>query len=140
MDPHSIPWAPILWGIIKFLKVFGVIPGAIAAYSIQKFYQKWRQKQAMEGWPTADATVLSGEVHKEGPWRFWAQLTYSYYVGEYRSGKYLRRFRREEDADEFVRQARDKRIQMHFKDSDPERSVILDRDIEMLVLVAPQHR
>ena len=62
------------------------------------------------------------------------------YLGEYRSGKHLHHFRREEDADEFVRQIKDKRVQVHYNASDPDKSVILDRDLEMIALMAPQIR
>jgi hypothetical protein len=140
MNVHHIPWEPVLLGAIKLLKVFGIIPGAVAAFGVRKFYQKWRQNRAMAGWPATDATILSGQVHKEGLRRIWAELTYSYFVGEYRAGKYIHRFRREDEADEFIRQVKDKRIQVHYNSSDPEQSVILDRDLEMVVLLTPQLR
>jgi hypothetical protein len=73
-------------------------------------------------------------------WRFWVELTYTYYVGEYRSGKHVHHFRREEEADEFVRQVKDKRVQVHYDASDPDKSVILDRDLEVIALLAPQYR
>jgi len=139
MNPHHIPWEAILLGFIKLLKVFGIIPGAIAAFGVRKLYQKRRQSQAMAGWPATDATVLNGQVHKEGL-RFWAEITYTYYVEEYRSGKHVHRFRREEDANEFVRQVKDKRVHVHYNASDPDKSVILDRDLEMVALMAPQFR
>jgi hypothetical protein len=61
-------------------------------------------------------------------------------LGEYRSGKHIHNFRREEEADEFVRQVKDKRVQVHYDASNPEKSVILDRDLEVIVLLAPQYR
>lgn len=138
MNLHHIPWATILWGIVKLLKVFGIIPGAIAAMSIQKLYQKWRQNRAIAGWPSTEARILSGEVHHEGPRRIWAELTYSYYAQEYRAGKYIHRFRKEEDADNFIREIKDRRVQVRYNESKPDESVILDRDIQMLALMAPQ--
>jgi hypothetical protein len=140
MDLHNVHWEWLIWGLIKFLKVFGIIPGAIAAFGVRKLYQKWRQNQAMAGWPATDATILNGQVHKEGFRRFWVELTYTYYVGEYRSGMHVHRFRREEDAEEFVRQVKDKRVQVHYNASDPNKSVILDRDLEVIALLAPQFR
>jgi aconitase A len=83
---------------------------------------------------------LWGKVQNEGPLHFWAEITYSYYVEEYRSGTYLRLFRREEDADEFIRQIKDKQLQIRYKESDPETSTILDRDLEMIVPVILQTR
>jgi hypothetical protein len=139
MNFLHLPWAVIVFWIIKLLKVFGIIPGAMAARWVQKFYQRRRQKRAIEGWPSTEATVQSGKVHTEGM-RHWAEVTYTYFIEEYRSGTYVRNFRKEEDADDFVRQVRDKRLQVHYKPSDPDTSVILDRDMEMVVLLVPQLR
>lgn len=139
MDFLHFHWGVILFWIIKLLKVLGIIPGAMAARWLQKLYQKQRQKRATEGWPSTEATIQSGKVHQEGV-RHWAEVTYTYFVGEYRSGTYVRNFRKEEDADDFVRQVRDKRLQVHYKESAPDTSVILDRDMEMVVLMVPQLR
>jgi hypothetical protein len=139
MNLHHMPWEAILFGLIKLLKVFGIIPGAMAAFGLRRLHQKWRQNKAMSGWPATDATIQSGEAHGEG-WHHWVELTYTYYVGEYRSGKHVHRFRRQEDAYEFVRQVKDKRVQVHYNASDPDKSVILDRDLEMVALLAPQFR
>jgi len=140
MNLHHIPWEPILFGLAKLLKTFGLIPGLFAAFGVRKFYQKWRQNRAVSGWPATDATILSGEVHKHGVWSFWTEITYSYFVGEYRSGKYVRHFRREEHADDFVRQVKNQRVQVHYDSANPNTSVILDRDLEMIALLAPQFR
>jgi len=137
---HHIPWGEIVFVLVKLLKAFGIIPVAIAAFGVKKFYQKRRQNKAMAGWPATDATIQSGEVHKQGFRRFWVELTYTYFVGEYRSGKHVHRFHREEDADEFVRQVKDKRVQVHYDGSAPDKSVILDRDLEVIALLAPQFR
>ncbi len=140
MTSGHVPWNLILLGTIKLLKTFGLIPGAIAAFGMRKLYQKLRQKRAIAGWPATEATIQSAKVHQEGVRSYWAEVTDSYYVGEYRAGTYLRRFRKEDDADEFVRQLRDKRIQVRYKDSDPDSSVILDRDVEMVALLTPELR
>ena len=139
MDPNHINWGIFAFWIIKLLKIFGIIPGAIAARWAQKLYQKRRQTKAMEGWPATQATIQSGKVHAEGG-RHWAELTYTYFVDEYRVGTYVKNFKREEEADDFVRQVRDKRLQVHYKTNSPDTSVILDRDLEMIVLMVPQYR
>jgi Protein of unknown function (DUF3592) len=138
MHLHHWPWTLILLELAKLLKAFGLIPGAIAAFGVRRFYQKWRQNKAMAGWPATDATVQSGLTHKEGFRSYWAEVTYTYYVGEYRSGKYVRRFRRAEEAADFVRQVKDKRVHVHYNPDDPDKSVILDRDVEMIVMLEPQ--
>jgi hypothetical protein len=138
MHSHHWPWAIILLELVKLLKAFGLIPGAIAAFGVRRLYQKWRQKKAMEGWPATDATIQSGITHKEGFRSHWAEVTYTYYVGEYRAGKYVRRLRRAEEAADFVRQVKDKRVHVHYNPDDPDKSVILDRDVEMIVMLTPQ--
>jgi hypothetical protein len=135
---HHYNWELIVLSIFKLLKTFGLIPGAIAALGVRRFIQKRLQRKAMEGWPATDARIQSGSVHREGR-RSWAELTYSYYVGEYRSGTYLRGFKREEQADDFIRQIKDKTVRVHYNQADPNRSVLLDRDIEMIALLAPQY-
>jgi hypothetical protein len=138
MHHSHLPWALIFLELVKLLKAFGLIPGAIAAFGARRLYQKWRQNRAMAGWPATDATIQSGQVHKKG-WRsYWAEMQYTYYVAEYRAGKYVRHFRRAEDAGEFVRQLINKHVMVHYDSANPEKSVILDRDMEMVVLLAPQ--
>jgi hypothetical protein len=139
MDYPHYHWGLLIAWAIKLLKTFGIIPGAIAARWVQKLYQKRRQAKAREGWPSTDATIQSGKVHTEGR-RHWAEITYTYFVDEYRVGIYVRNFKREEDADDFVRQLKDKRIQVHHKPGKPDTSVILDRDLELTVLLIPQYR
>ena len=68
-----MPWEVIFFGMIKLIKAFGLIPGAIAAFGVRKLYQKWRQNKAMAGWPVTDGTILSGRVHREGRRRYWAE-------------------------------------------------------------------
>ena len=138
MHSHHWPWALIVPELVKLLKIFGLIPGAAAAFGLRRFYQKWRQKRAMEGWPATDATIQSGNTHKEGFRSNWAEVTYTYYVGEYRAGKYVRRFRKADEAADFVREVKDKRVHVHYNADDPDKSVILDRDIEMIAMLAPQ--
>jgi hypothetical protein len=140
MNFHHIPWEPVFLGLMKLLKVFGFIPGAVAAFGVRKLHQKRRQNRAIEGWPATDARLYSGEVHREGYWSYWADIGYTYYVGEYRTGKYVRRFRLKEHAEEFVRQVKDGHVQVHYDRAKPDTSVILDRDIEMIALMAPQYR
>ncbi len=138
MHSHRWPWALILLELAKLLKAFGLIPGAIAAFGVRRLYQKWRQNKAMAGWPATDATIQSGTTHKESMRSYWAEVTYTYYVGEYRAGKYVRSFRKAEQAADFVRQVKDKRVHVHYNPDDPDKSVILDRDVEMIVMLAPQ--
>lgn len=139
MHLNHIPWGAIFVTAFHLLKAFGLIPGALAAFGARKLYQKWQQNKAMAGWPATDATIQSGKVHKQG-WNSWVELAYTYYVGEYRSGTHVHKFRRGEQAEEFIRQVKDKHVQVHYDQNKPEKSVILDRDLEMVALLAPAYR
>lgn len=140
MDSDSIHWAYLVALGIKLLAKFGLIPGFVAAFGLQKFRQKYRQRKAVEGWPSTDANIQWCKVHQEGARNYWVEVTYSYFVGEYRSGTYIRRFKKEEQAEDFARQLREKRIQVHYKTGDPANSVILERDLEMIALLTPEMR
>jgi hypothetical protein len=76
-------------------------------------------------------------VRKEGPRQYWVELTYTYFVEEYRTGTHIHRFRKEDEADEFLRQIKDQRIQVRYNPGKPDESAILDRDLEMVVLLTP---
>ena len=137
MDSGSVHWEFLVALTVKLLAKFGLIPGFIAAFGVQKFRQKYRQRKAVEGWPSTEANIQWCKVHHEGVRNFWVEVTYSYYVGEYFSGTYIRRFTKEAQADDFARQLRDQRLQVHYKPGEPANSVILDRDLEMVALLAP---
>ena len=138
--PDPSQWLYPLLLAFKLLAKFGLIPGFIAAFGLQKLRQKYRQRKAVEGWPSTEASIQWCKVHSDGPRSFWVEVTYSYYVGEYHSGTYIRRFKKEQQADDFAGQLKDKRIQVHYKTADPANSVILERDLEMVALLAPEIR
>lgn len=102
--------------------------------------QRLHQRKAA-GWPAVTADIHWGHADNVGSWPFplyWAEITCSFYAGEFRSGTYVRKFRREADAEEFIRQTKGKPIQVHYQEADPEQSVLLDRDLEMIALLKPQ--
>ena len=140
MNTPTIHWWPFFWGGIKLLKTFGLLPGAIAAIGLRRLYQKWRQRRALEGWPTVEGAVQSGQVHHEGTRNYWVEIAYTYFVGEYRLGHYVKHFRSEEAAYSFVAQLKDKRVQVRYDERKPDTSVLLDRDLEMIVLLQPELR
>lgn len=140
MDSNPTHWAYLIALSIKLLAKFGLIPGVFAAFGIQKIRQKYRQRRAVEGWPSTEANIQWCKIHQEGIANYWVEVTYSYFVGEYRSGTYIRRFTREAQADDFARQLRDKRRQVHYKPNDPADSVFLQRDLEMVAALIPEIR
>jgi hypothetical protein len=136
MDWRHIPWH-LLPLALKLLAKFGLIPVAAVGIGMKKLYQKRRQSRAASGWPSTDATVQGGKVQKHGPRHYWVELTYTYFVEEYRTGTHVHRFRKEDEAEEFLRQVKDKRIQVRYNPGKPGESAILDRDLEMVVMLSP---
>jgi len=136
MDWRHIPWH-LLPLALKLLAKFGLIPGAAVGLGAKKLYQKRRQNKAFVGWPSTEARIQYGKVTSDGPRQHWVELTYSYFVDEYRSGTHVHRFKRDEEADEFLRQIKDKRLQVRYNPAKPDESVILDRDLEMVALLTP---
>jgi hypothetical protein len=49
----------------------------------------------------------------------------------------VHRFHKQDEADEFLRQIKDKRIQVRYNPTKPDESAILDRDLEMVALLSP---
>jgi len=137
MDLRHVPWHLILPAALKLLAKFGLIPGAAAGFGVKKLYQKWRQNKAFTGWVSTEARVQYGKVTSEGPRQHWVELTYTYFVEEYRSGTHVHRFKKEEEADDFLSQIKDKRLQVRYNPAKPDESVILDRELEMVVMLAP---
>jgi hypothetical protein len=136
MDWRHIPWH-LLPVALKLLAKFGLIPGAALGYGMRKFYQKRRQDRAASGWAATDGTVQDAKVHKQGVRQYWVELTYRYFVEEYRIGKHVHRLHTQEEAEEFMRQIKDNRVQVRYNPGKPDESAILDRDLEMVVLLNP---
>jgi hypothetical protein len=129
--PFFHTWIYLLKWPLAFVAGWGAI-----------FYRRWRKgrdENAAQGWPSADGLIVSGEV-KPIPKtsRFHASLTYTYFVGEYRSGTYDHDFQSEADANDFVRQMKDKRVQIRYKQSNPDKSVLEQSVIEQHVMLAPR--
>ena len=95
-------------------------------YGRRKF-QESLQKTSV-GWPSADGTIQWAKVERiPGTLRFVVNLTYTYFVNGYRAGDFAQEFRREQKAWDFSHRMKGRRIQIRYKKSDPEIS-ILDRN------------
>ena len=125
-------------GSILAIKYIGAF--AIAWITIYlKRWQKRRKEAVAQGWPSAEARILSGKVvpiPKTN--RFLATLTYTYFVEEYRSGTYTHEFAHEPEADDFVRQMKDKKVQIRYNPTNPDTSVLEQAAVEQMVLLAPR--
>jgi hypothetical protein len=106
------------------------------------YFRRWRKNRAesiAQGWPSVEGLIVSGKVTPiPKTSRFHASLQYTYFVEEYRTGKYDHDFSSEDDADNFVRQMKDKRVQIRYKQSDPNKSVLEQSVIEQHILLTPR--
>jgi hypothetical protein len=125
-----------LWGYgIRYALYFGVAWGAV----YWRRWQKRRRETAAQGWPSVEGVIVSTQVIPiPKTTRFHATLQYTYFVEEYRTGKYIHEFSKEAEADDFVRQMKDKRVQIRYKQSDPDNSVLEQSVVEQHVMLAPR--
>ena len=106
------------------------------------YVRRWRKSHAeniAQGWPSVEGVIVSTKVTPiPKTARFHATLQYTYFVDEYRTGKYVHEFQNEDEADEFVRQMKDKRLQIRYKESNPDNSVLEQSVVEQHVMLAPR--
>lgn len=119
---------------IRYGLYFGIAWGVL-------FFRRWnkrRREQNAQSWPSVQGCIISGAV-KPIPKtnRHMATLTYSYCVDEYYSGKYTHEFAKEAEADDFVRQMKDKRILIRYKDGKPSVSILEQSMVEQTVALSP---
>jgi hypothetical protein len=60
-------------------------------------------------------------------------LDYSYFVEEYRSGRYSQVFSSEDEADDFTKTMRDKNVLIHYNPLKPDDSVLEESDVEQQI-------
>jgi Protein of unknown function (DUF3592) len=102
-------------------------------------WRKTRSENAAQGWPSVEGRIQSGKVTPlPKTSRCMATLNYTYFIEEYRTGKYVHEFSNEDDADNFVRTMKDKRVQIRYKQSNPDKSVLEQSTIEQHIMLAPR--
>jgi len=102
-------------------------------------WKKSRREAAAQGWPSVDGLIACVRVERiPKTTRFNAILQYTYFIEEYRTGEYIHEFAKESEADDFVRQLKDKRVQIRYKQSNPDQSVLEQSVIEQHIQLAPR--
>lgn len=105
-------------------------------------YRRWRKshdESAAQEWPSVDGLIISGKVTPlPKTSRSLATLEYTYFVGEYRSGKYVHEFSSEEDADTFVRSMKDKHIPIRYNQTNPNKSVLEEAALAQHIPLTPR--
>ena len=138
---HSFSWHNLLryghlWTyLLKWPLYF--VAGWTAIYL--RRWRKSRNETIAQGWPSVEGVIVSGKVTPIPKTNhFHVALQYTYFVEEYRTGKYLHDFPNESEADDFVRQMKDKRVQIRYNQSNPDKSVLEQSVIEQHVMLAPR--
>jgi hypothetical protein len=133
-----IPW----WQQILRSALFIKYGGAFLLAWIGVYYRRWKKKhdeQIAQGWPSVEGRIVFSKVAQIPKTNKWlATLTYTYFVGEYRTGEYHHEFPNEAAGEEFVRAMKDKNVQIRYKESNPDKSVLEQRAIEQHILLAPR--
>jgi hypothetical protein len=100
-------------------------------------YLVWRGRihlrHSGDGWIPVNGRILSGEVKDLPNLKQWVvSLTYSYFVGEFRSGQYSSMFGSEAEAADYLREARDEQVIIRHHPSRPDRSTLDTTSIRTL--------
>jgi len=132
MAPHySRLWVFVIRYGIYFAAAWGAV--------YWRRWQKRRRETIAQTWPSIEGVILSGEVAPTPKTScFLATLQYTYFVEEYRTGEYVHEFAKETDADDFVRQLKDKRVQIRYKQSNPDESVLEQSVVEQHAQLTPR--
>jgi hypothetical protein len=119
---------PHLWVLaIRYSVYFAFAWGAVS----WRRWQKRRRESIAQSWPSVEGVILSGHVEPAPKTScFLATLQYTYFVGEYCTGAYIHEFAKETDADDFVREMRDKRVPIRYDPSKPDNSVLEESTVE----------
>ena len=120
----------IFRGVSYFIAAWG-------ALFIRRWLKRHRERVA-QSWPLVEGVILNGAVTRiRRTSHFHATLNYTYFVGEYRTGKYIHEFAKEADADVFVRIMKDKRVHIRYKQSNPNKTVLEQSVVEQHAMLAP---
>jgi hypothetical protein len=102
-------------------------------------WQKRRREGIAQGWPSVEAVILNGTVAPVPKTScFLATLRYTYFVDEYRTGKYIHEFAKESEADDFVRQLKDKRVPIRYNPTNADKSVLEQSVVEQHARLSPR--
>jgi hypothetical protein len=127
---------PFLW--IEPLKWVVAIPAAWGGL----YFRRWlknRREETAQGWPSIEGRITGGKVVAiPKTSRFLATVSYIFFLEEYHTGKYTHEFSKESDADDFVRNMRDQRVHIRYKQSNPDKSVLEQSVVEQHILLAPR--
>jgi hypothetical protein len=103
--------------------------------------RKQHREEIEQSWPSVEGTVQytsAAPVFDNKHSQYYATLEYSYFVGEYRSGKYIQTFGddSEAEANAFSKAMKDKKVQVLYDPSNPDKSDLDPSSIEQHTMFA----
>jgi hypothetical protein len=102
-------------------------------------WRKTRDENAAQGWPSIEGRIISSNAARvENTSRYLVTLEYSFFLEGYHYGKYTHEFSKEDDANEFARQLKDKRVQIRYNQSNTDKSIVEQSVIEQHAMLAPR--
>jgi hypothetical protein len=123
---------------LAFFRYGSYFAAAWGALFIRRWIKRHRERVA-QSWPIVEGVILGGTVTRiRRTSHFHATLDYTYFVGEYRTGKYIHEFSTEANADAFVRLMKDKRVHIRYKQSNPNKTVLEQSVVEQHAMLAPR--
>ncbi len=133
--PMTVGYYRLVSSIVRYGSYFAAAWGALF---IRRWIRRHRERVA-QSWPMAEGVIVSGSVSRiRRTSHFHATLNYTYFIQEYRTGKYVQEFSLEANADEFVRLMKDKRVRIRYKQSNLRKSLLEQSVVERIVLHCPR--
>ena len=127
-QPHGWTWQRVVRLLNPLHWVLAPLFGA-GLIAIRTWLQRLREGRAAS-WPATQAAVLSASIRPSSH-GFWVAIEYRYFArDEYRYGKSRRHFRRKAPAEEFAEAVRKLQVPVHFREDDPNISVLFERDLQ----------
>ena len=115
----------------------------VMAILLNRILQSWKERkdEIAANWPSIEGHVQFASVtpngnRAHGSPQFSAALEYSYFVGEYRSGKYTQDFFTESEANDFAQAMNDKKVQIRYNPVKPDKSVLDESSIQQPTMFA----
>ncbi|SRR6266481_75867 len=123
----ALPWPFVFWLIMLV---------AVVAMPLIRWWRKLRA----QSWPTVQGIIVDTAIYERpvqsGIWA--AELVYSCTVeGQVHAGRYKRRFDNLEEAQEFVRDLKDRSIAIHYRPAKPSHSALDEQDLRTLLEQRP---
>ena len=121
------------------------------ALALNSILIRWKQRreETEQDWPSVEGNIQyasvavtatsSPSIFDSMKNEYCVTLEYSYFVGEYRSGKYVRVFGDdfESEANDLVERMKDKKVRVRYNPSNPDESVLDPSFIEQHTMPPP---